>query len=209
MPTKTWITIIIWMFAGLVLAVSLFTGDSIDQQGLRWVSGVSSAIILLIGFYDRLAWRWPLIRKIAEYGGRPVIRGTWKGVLEFQKDANGNPGKIDIYFSIEQTYSTVEVRGFVTTSESHSITATMDKPHSNQRRLAFAYHSGAPHGSRKTNPPHDGTALLNIVGIPVEGIEGSYYTDRGGSGKIRLYEFSPKLSESYKQASSRPYKRLS
>jgi len=209
MPSKNWTRIIIGIFAALMLLVSVLTGDSIDAQGLRWISGASGAVILLLVIYDKWVWRWPLIRKLAEQDGRPVIRGTWKGTLEFAKDANDKPGSIEIYFSIEQTYSTVEVRGFVSTSESHSVTATIDRPLTNQRRLVFAYHSEAPHGKRGANRPHDGTALLNIIGIPVQEITGSYYTERGGAGSITLTEYTPELSESYKHASSRKYRSLS
>ena len=73
----------------------------------------------------------------------------------------------------------------------------------------FAYHSEAPHPTRNKNRPHDGTAVLNIIGLPVESIAGSYYTDRGGSGVITMTEYSPILSESFKQASLRNYEKRS
>jgi hypothetical protein len=209
MPSKNWAKVIIALFALIMLGVSLITGESIDKNGIRWISGASSAIILLLLIYDRWVWRWPLVRKIAEYSGHPVVRGTWKGTLEYSKDGDGRPGVTDIFMSIDQTYSTIVVRGFVGTSESHSLSASIDRPISNQRRLVYAYHSGAPHAKRNQNRPHDGTALLNIVGIPVEAISGSYYTDRGGTGEIVLTEHTFKLSESYKQASARKYRKLS
>lgn len=207
MPTRNWMRIVIGLFAGIMFTLSLITGNSIDKDGYHWIAGVSSAVIILLLIYDRWVWRWPLIRKLAERSGRPVIHGTWKGTLEFARDANGEPGTIELYFSIDQTYSSVTVRGFFTTSESHSLTATIDRPLSNQKRLVFAYHSEAPHPARNKNRPHDGTVMLNIIGIPVESLSGSYYTDRGGSGKIRLTEYHPKLSESYDQAAARSYKK--
>jgi hypothetical protein len=184
-------------------------GESIDANGLQWISGASSAVILMLVVYDRWLWRWPLVRKAAEYQGRPVIHGTWQGQLKYKKDGQGNPGTTPVYLSIAQTYSTVQVRGFFTTSESYSLTADIDRPLPNQRRLVFAYHGEAPHPNRDNNRPHDGTAMLNIVGIPAKHIKGSYYTDRGGSGEIKLTEYTPSLSESYEDAESKQYQKLS
>ena len=196
MPTKNWARITIALFAAIMLGISLITGDSLDENGIRWISGVSGAVILLLLIYDRSVWRWPLIRKLAENTGRPVIRGTWKGELEYTKDAKGNPGSIDFYLSVDQTYSLLTIRGFVSTSESYSLTASIDRPLPNQRRLVFAYHSHAPHPSRNKNRPHDGTAILNIIGISAKSLSGSYYTDRGGSGTIQLTDYSPNKATS-------------
>ena len=114
MPTKNWTRIIVALFASIMICISLITGDSIDENGTRWISGVSGAVILLLLIYDRWAWRWPILRKIAEYSGRPVIRGTWKGTLEYVSNEDAQPGSTNFYLSIYQTYSSLTVRGFLT-----------------------------------------------------------------------------------------------
>ena len=210
MPTKNWTKAVIGLFSAIILTTSVFTGQSIDKHGLQWVSGASSAVILLLVLYDRWIWRWPLVQKLSELAGHPIIHGTWKATLAFERDANGRPGTLTCYFSIYQTLSGVQLRGFFTTSESQSLTASIDRPQPNQYRLVFAYHSEAPHPARNQNRPHDGTAMLNIIGRPVESLIGSYYTDRGGAGTLKLTGYTKKLSESYDQAASRQYgKRVS
>lgn len=202
MPNKSWTRAVIILFSAFILLASFATGQSIDAHGLQWISGASSAVILLLVIFDKWAWRWPLIRKFVEMAGHPVIHGTWKATLEFEKDAKGKSGTLVGFFSIHQTFSSVRVRGFFSTSESSSLTATIDNPQPGQYRLIFAYHGQAPHGKRNQNRPHDGVAILNIIGRPVESIEGSYFTDRGGAGSITMAEHDSRISESFKQASA-------
>ncbi len=209
MPSKSWTKTIIVLFSAIIFAASVFTGESIDKHGLQWISGASSAVIMLLFLYDRWVWRWPLIRKISELAGHPIIHGTWKAELMFERDANNQPGSLTGYFSVYQTFSTVQVRGFFTTSESRSLTAQVDHLQPSQTQLVFAYRGEAPHGKRANNRPHDGTAILNIIGRPAEALGGSYYTDRGGAGTIKAVEHCKKLSESYDQAARREYKKLS
>jgi hypothetical protein len=209
MPSKNWTKAVIGLFSAIIFAASVFTGESIDKHGLQWISGASSAVILLLVLYDRWVWRWPLVRRLSALAGHPVIHGTWKSELAFERDVNGQPGTLTCYFSVYQTFSSVQVRGFFTTSESRSLTARIDRPQPNQIQLVFAYRSEAPHSKRNDNRPHDGTTMLNIISRPVEALSGSYYTDRGGAGTIKAVEYSKKLSESYDQAARRQYKKLS
>ena len=207
MPTKNWTRATLVLFSAIIFLASIATGQSIDAHGLQWISGISSAIILLFTLYDKWAWKWPLLGKLTELAGHPIVYGTWKGTLQFEADGKGKPGRITGYFSIHQTFSTVRIRGFFSTSESSSITATIDNPQPGQRRIVFAYHSLAPHGKRDQNRPHDGMVMLNIVGMPADSIAGSYFTDRGGSGTVTLEEHSSKLSESFAQAEKLTYRK--
>lgn len=207
MPSKNWIKIVIGLFSAIIFGTSLLLGESIDESGLKWISATSSAVIMIVMIFDRWAWRWPLIKKVSEVSGRPVAHGTWKGVIEYERDGDGKPGTTECYFSIYQTYSSVEVRGFFTTSSSYSMTANIDHPLSSQTRLIFAYRSEAPHGKRITNRPNDGTAILDIIGLPIEAITGSYYTDRGGAGTIKLEQYNKKVAESFAQAAKLTYTR--
>ncbi len=95
MPTPAGIRIVIALFAGFIFGMASLTGDSIDENGLRWASAAASGVILLVLAYERWVWRWPLISRLAEWTNRPVLHGTWKGTLEFERDASGNPGSID------------------------------------------------------------------------------------------------------------------
>ena len=203
MPNKNWTKFIIGIFSLIILCASLITGKSIDTDGYKWITTASSAVILITLAFDKWVWRWPIFSLISERSGHPILFGTWKGKIDYDKDAKGNPGSTDCYMSIYQTFSTIQVRAYFTTSQSHSITATIDSPRATQTRLVYAYHGEAPHGKKESNIPSDGTAILNIIGTPTRSIEGSYFTDRGGTGRLTLLERSKKLSQSYEEAKSR------
>ena len=61
MPTPAWTRIVIALVAAAFIALATLTGDSIDKNGLRWLSGVAGAIVLVLLAYDRWLWRWPLL----------------------------------------------------------------------------------------------------------------------------------------------------
>lgn len=206
MPSANWTRIAIAIFAGLLLLAAWFTGDSLDDNFLRWASGAASAVVLLFLVYDKWAWRWPGIRKVAEWAGKPVIHGTWRGELHYERDQHGQPSSIRYYLAVDQTFSRVQLRAFVARSESHSITAVIERPMPTRRQLVFAYHSAAPLDARDDNRPHDGTAVLSIVGIPVEELTGSYYNERPGRGSIELTEHTKKIAESFGHAERQTYK---
>ena len=207
MPSPGGIRLIIALFAGLMVGIATLTGDSIDKNGLRWASGAASAVILLVLVYDRWVWRWPMIKRIAEWTNRPVLHGTWKGTLEFERDAAGQPGSIDFYMTIHQTYSTIEVDGHVSTSSSHSRSAALERPRSGQRLLWFIYQSEAPIPEQAQNQPHYGAAKLRLVGSPVTEITGSYWTARGGAGIMRFTEHTSTTHDSFEAAARGTYKK--
>jgi hypothetical protein len=206
MPSANWTRSAIAVFSVLLLLAAWLTGGSLDDNFLRWASGAASVVVLLFLVYDKWAWRWPGIRKAAEWAGKPVIYGTWKGDLHFQRDQQGQPGTIRYYLAVDQTFSRVQLRAFVDSSETNSITATIARPMPTRRQLVFVYHSAAPLDARDDNRPHDGTAVLSIVGIPVEELTGSYYNERPGRGSIELTEHTKKITESFSDAERQTYK---
>lgn len=185
-PSPNWIRGVIGLFAAIMLLISLATGGSLDANFLRWASGAASAVVLIVLIYERWAWRWRGIRRAAEWAGRPVLHGTWRGELSYERGADGNPGTIPFFMAVDHTFSTIRIRSFVATSESNSLSAAIVEPARRKRQLVFAYRSAAPHDARDTNPVHDGTCDLNLVGIPVEEVVGSYYNDRLRRGSIHL-----------------------
>src|SRR4051794_39768821 len=102
MPSPTATKIVVALAALLAIGVSFATGKSIDQEGYKWISGIAGVIGLLVLAYDRWIWRWPGISKIAEWKGRPVLHGTWKGTLDYEHDTEGNPGSADFYMTFRQ-----------------------------------------------------------------------------------------------------------
>ena len=200
----------IFIFAIIIFLISTITGSSIDDNLFRWLSGVTSAVVIIVLVYERWIWKWSVFRAISEVSGVPVLHGTWEGTLDYEKDGNGKSGSVDIYVAVNQTLTSISVRSFFKKpSESASTIAKIEKPKSNRRQLIYLYKNEAPFGKRDGNPPHDGACVLEIVGFPAQELSGSYFTERKGSGLVKLSQYSPQLAETLEiaeklQYSSRP-----
>lgn len=197
MPSPGWIRTIIGLAAGSMFVISALTGDSINEQGLRWLGGIAGGITLLVLFFDQWLWRAPGIRRLSELAGNPVIHGTWLGTLDYQQDGEGNPGTTEIYLAICQTFSSVSVRCYFpkTQAESWSLTASF-RPNDHRRDLHYIFQQQAPAPDRDHNRPTQGACELAVAGRPVRELSGSYYAERGGKGKIRADVYSPRLAGS-------------
>jgi SMODS-associating 2TM, beta-strand rich effector domain len=206
MPSRGWIQAIIALVAALMIGLSAITGDSIDEQGLRWLSIVGGAVTLLLLAFEQLLWRLPGIRYLCELFRHPVIHGTWRGTLAYQRDADDNPGETEIYMAIRQTFSTVSVRCYFpkTEAESWSLAARL-VPNDHRHDLRYIYQQQAPAPARGENRPTQGACDLAVAGRPVRSLVGSYYSERGGSGQIRLFSRSRKLAGSLSEAEPLEY----
>lgn len=138
----------------------------------------------------------------------PILHGTWKGKLKYERDENGNSGEVDIYVAINQTFTSVCVRSFFNKpSTSKSMIAKIEEE-SDRKKLVYIYKSEAPYGKRDTNRPHDGATIFDIVGNPAKKLLGSYFTDRKGAGIIILDKYSIILAENFEDAEQLKYKSL-
>jgi hypothetical protein len=202
MPSGAWIRTIVALAAGLMIVLSWLTGESIDEQGLRWIGGVAGGVTLLLLAFDAWGWRLPGIRRLSTLKGPPVLHGTWRGVLEYESNELGGPGTTEVYMAIKQTFSSLAVRSYFprTDSVSWSLTASLAEG-SHHYDFYFIYTSRAAPTDQDTNRPHEGTCNLRVVGRwPVEELAGTYYTDRRGRGKIRLHGYSKKVAGSRERA---------
>lgn len=186
----------------LLLGISTVSGESIDSNILRWLSGGASILVLVWFVYERWIWKLPLFNKISHhYFQVPVVHGTWKGKLYYESDKDGKKGNVDIYVCIHQTLTSIHIRSFFEKpSESNSITAKITKSYQNKLQLYYLYKSEAPHGKRDDNRPHDGAVTLDIIGDPVRELSGSYFTDRKGAGQVKLTHHNTKTSETIEDA---------
>lgn len=192
---------IIFIYTILVFLVSLLTNLSIDQNIFRWMTGITSIVVFIWILFEKWIWKWYIFRSLSIQLGTPVLHGTWKGVLKYDKDAFKKSGKVDLYVSIHQTLTTIYIKSyFKKPSESCSIVAKIDKVEPNQFRLSYLYKNEAPYGKRTKNRPHDGACVLNIIGNPARELSGGYFTERGGTGTIKLNKYNPKVSETLDEA---------
>jgi hypothetical protein len=207
-PTANWTKASIGLFASIIFVFSLVTGAHIENEVYKWTTTAMSAATLLVLAFDKWIWRWPGVKAVINYLRMPpVLHGTWAGEIQYDKDSKGSSGKIPVYLVIRQTFTDLKMISYVSTSESSSLTAEISKNEHGSRQLAYAYRTLVPYGTRKDNPSTDGLAVLGIVGSPVRELSGSYFTDRGGSGRIVLSAYSPKLAESFSDAEQLSYKK--
>jgi len=61
------------------------------------------------------------------------------------------------------------------------------------RRLCYSYTSRPKTALRFRSTPHDGTILFNIVGKPVQKLDGEYWTQRQTTGAVTLTFRTKKL----------------
>jgi hypothetical protein len=209
MPSANWIRVVIALVALAMVGLTVLTGDSINQQGLRWLGGIASGITLLLLAFDRWIWRWPLIRRATELSGSRIIHGTWRGTLSYVADGDGAPGEQRIFMAVHQTYSAVSVRCYFPTqnSESWSLTATIEKD-THRQVLRYIYRQQAAAPDRARNRATEGACELALVGRPVEEISGSYYAERGGKGTIKFDGYSTKVAGSADHASRMAFRDL-
>lgn len=209
MPSARWIQIVIALSALTMLTLSLLSGKSLDGQFMLQKLGiVTSLVTLSVLAFDRWLWRQPVARLLAELLGVRVIHGTWKGVLKYERDADGNPGQKGIYMAISQTYSTVAVRCYFPgkDSTSESVGAVIE-PGPHRHTLRYIYRQLALHPDRDANRPTEGVSELFLVGRPVQEISGSYFAERNnGKGRIVLTEYTPKVAGSLRQAEALSYR---
>jgi hypothetical protein len=215
MPSSIGIRAVVALLAAIMFGLSALTGDSIDEQGLRWLGGSIGAITLLFLAFDRWIWRWPGVRWLVELAGNRAVHGTWRGTLYYERDQHGNPGSRSVYLAIRQTFTTVKLRCYFPPeentnkgTESFSIMATMEKgDHRHLLRYVFATEND--YDDLADRPSTEGTAKLRVVGRPVIGLSGSYYVERnGGRGKIIFDGHSAKVAGSDAEAAGLTYRDL-
>lgn len=196
---------VIILYSVLIFLISFVTGKSIDDNLFRWISGATGAVVIIWTIYDKWVWKMWFFKYVAWFLHIPVLHGTWKGKLKYEKDQNGNSGEVDIYIAINQTLTSISVRSFFKKpSASKSITAKIEEE-PDRKKLVYMYKSEAPYGKRDNNRPHDGASVLDIVGNPVKKLFGSYFTDRKGAGTVLLDKYSDVLAENFEDAKQLSY----
>ena len=177
-------------FSGLVWFVIAAAGDL--NMGELWdfmrpVPQVVTADLLLIFLFVQWGWRWKLLQGwLVPF---PDLNGSWIGNLQTHwRDEHGKtPGPISVMLTIKQSF--VQMSCVMRTAEmvSHSYLEGFRIDRERQmRQLCYSYTSRPKVALRDRSTPHDGTILFNIVGDPVQKLEGEYWTQRRTTGTVVL-----------------------
>ena len=184
-----------------VFAVGIWsTGGDVDLGWLRFFSLAVLIATAVLNLWDRFLWRIALAQRIA--GVPRDVRGTWKGTLtSFWQDPTGGeaPSPKTVYLVVRQTSTTVSVVLFTDELRSNS---TLARVQSSNGLLSLNYlYVGRPESRLEDRSRmHNGSASLDIAGLPATRLRGRYWTDRDSRGELEFSDRSSKLADDYQGA---------
>ncbi len=154
---------------------------------LRLIPIVATADGIAYFIFTAWFWRWkPLQGWLIPF---PDLNGTWQGYIQTNwKDAEGQtPGSIPTILTIKQSFGRMSCVMRTEEMESHSYLEgfCIDKD-AQVRRLCYSYTSRPKASLRERSTPYDGSILFNIIGTPVNKLEGEYWTQRQTIGTVIL-----------------------
>lgn len=183
----------LYLLAGFS-AIVLFLAALIQGFDLRNFLDVVR-LIPIVAMADGIAyfiftvwlWRWNLLQGwLVPF---PDLNGTWQGYIQTNwKDTEGQtPDSIPTILTIKQSFGRISCVMRTEEMESHSYLEgfCIDKD-GQVRRLCYSYTSRPKTSLRERSTPHDGSILFNIIGTPVNKLNGEYWTQRQTTGSIML-----------------------
>jgi len=177
-------------------------GVAISIFWLKPLTTVSGLMVLLLGVFDRWAWRIPFL--YPWFVSTPNLRGTWKGQID---SSWKNPGSgkriqpIEAYLVVEQTFSSLQIRLFTKESQSNLLTGNIFQNDGGTYSVARSYRNTPNILNRTNSPMHHGGILLHIQGEKDFSLKGEYWTDRQTKGEIHFINKSKTLASDFEQAS--------
>lgn len=125
--------------------------------------------------FDDRVWSWGLLRRIGLVAV-PDLRGVWNA--QVSTSHKGNPHRVRGRIQIEQTWTKLCVLASWPESESHSVSAALQRGPRLRLELTYTFVNEPKAQSASTMEMHRGTAWLRIDNDGTE-MEGQYYSGRG------------------------------
>lgn len=120
----------------------------------------------------------------------PNLNGTWDGTIEstwIDPATSKGLGQIPTTLRIKQSF--LRISCVMQTGEMVSrsfLAGFWIDPDEQIRKLGYSYSSQPGLSIQHRSPPHEGTALLDIMGEPPRELRGAYWTTRKTTGAILL-----------------------
>lgn len=191
---------IIW---GVLL---ILDGVSVSVQFLKPLSTVTGVLVLLLAFFERWAWRLPLL--YPWFVSVPNLQGTWKGQLTSTwvdpKTYSQIPPR-EAYLVIKQTFSAIHIRLITNESSSESLAGKIMRNSDGAIDIAATYRNTPKILMREKSPIHFGGLLMHVHGQPPHTLEGQYWTDRGTQGEIQFTSKSKRQYSDFASAAAGKY----
>jgi hypothetical protein len=188
-------------FSGLVW-FGVATANGLNMKNLfdfmRPIPTVATADLFLAAFFMKWGWRCKWLQGwLVPF---PNLNGTWRGQIQTNwKDAQGKtPGAIPVILTINQSFMRISCVMRTAEMESHSYVEGFSIDRERQvRHLCYSYTSKPKANLRGRSTPHDGTILFNIIGKPIQKLEGEYWTQRETIGTITLTFLTKRLLDEF------------
>lgn len=152
----------------LILAAHLTIPWWLDAPSTMGIYGI------LFQWFDKRLWRSLLIRRIGLLKV-PVLAGEWRGYVVSSFDQHKKPHQISV--RISQTWTRIMILLSSGTSDSHTLTASVEVNAPEGTVLTYQYENQPKPQAVKTMEIHIGTARLVFADDRV--LEGYYYSGRG------------------------------
>jgi hypothetical protein len=163
----------------------------------RALLGAPGVALVVFGLYDRWLWKFGPV-------GTPILAGTWRGTIRSSwrnPQTNEKIPPIEIFMIVRQTASSITMTQLSRESRSGSITATINRNADGQHDVAWAYRNEPLKAVAHRSQMHYGGAFISGVSRRrPERLEGRYWTERGTTGDLELWERTTAPADSYEEA---------
>lgn len=192
----------ILLIAVIMWAAALLVGGIILTPGFaRPFSLVTGAVVGAITVFD--LWLWRLRWLQGWFVKRPVLRGTWRAVLDSSWKEPGTEETLPAFrgaMVIRQTYSSLSMRLLTGESSSQLLGGEIKRHVDGTYVLVGVYENNPKLKYRNRSPIHYGAVVLSVEGTRPSRITGHYWTDRDTGGHIVLTDPTDKLAFSLAEA---------
>lgn len=204
MPTRLHVssfialTISVWLLALWLQGMPVLSWDFVKP-----FSTVVGCIMLFVIIFNKYMWSWKIFK--GWYVKRPDLRGTWKVELQsnWQDPETGEtiPPTYG-YAVIRQSLTFLSLRLLTKESKSILVAHSIEQQEYDELFKLVGVYRNEPRIELQgvKSEIHHGSFSLEIHGLPVEELEGHYWTDRATRGGMKLSGRVSKLYSTYDQA---------
>lgn len=202
MISQLYLTPIAFIIAAVLLVGLWLDGVSVQIAWLRHAATGVTVLLFALALFDRWIWRWRLLN--GWFAKRPVLCGTWNAELktEWIDPVTGEqPGPIDGYMAIRQTFSKLSMRLMTRESSSETVAEKIIQSDDGIYKVVMVYTNQPKLELRgKRSEIHNGAFILTVHGQPPESLNGHYWTDRSTRGTMRLSNRKQRIFSTYEEA---------
>ena len=182
--------------------VLFIAGISVPGVWSKILTAIPALVVAGFAVFDNWAWRQPKLRRFVR---RPVLRGTWRGVLvSYQSLTAGEEERtepIPIFLVIDQTYLKLSISLVSEESKSLTIASFLQRTGKDEFEVFYHYTNTPRMSVRDRSPRHAGGSRLEVTSLYPERLEGEYWTDRKTRGTYDAERVSEKRYGSWAEAS--------